>query len=148
MATRCLLVRIENRVCALRLQDVEEVFRPLPTTPVPGAPPFVLGLAIVRGRPTPVVDLARLLGAPEQPPSRFVTVRAGNWRAVLATGAALGFTELSEEALDALPPLLSEASPGLASAIGRLDRDLLMLVSTSRLLPEQTWEELHAAGVH
>lgn len=148
MATRCLLVRIDRRVCALRLEDVEEVFRPLPTEPVAGAPPFVLGLAVVRGRPTPVVDLARLLGAPAQEASRYVSVRAGRWRAVLATGAALGFAELSEEELEALPPLLREVNPALASAIGRLDRELLTLVSTSHLLPEQTWEELRSAGVH
>jgi purine-binding chemotaxis protein CheW len=56
-----LLCRIGSSIGALALKDVRETMRPLPIEPLAGTPPFVLGLAIVRGFPTPVIDAARLL---------------------------------------------------------------------------------------
>ena len=53
-----LLFHVGASVCALRLEDVGETMRPLPVSPLPETAAFVLGLAIVRGAPTPVIDLA------------------------------------------------------------------------------------------
>ena len=56
-----LAMRAGDRVCAVPLAHVSEVMRPLPIEPLAGAPPFVPGLAIVRGKATPVVDLTAVL---------------------------------------------------------------------------------------
>ena len=54
----------------LSISQVPEILNPLPMIPVPAAPAFVLGLVNWRGRPVPVIDLARRLGlAPEAAPS-------------------------------------------------------------------------------
>ena len=70
--TSALVFRAGSMLCALRLADVIETMRPLGTRPLAGTPAFVRGVSIVRGVPTPVVDVARLLGgarANTQPPS-------------------------------------------------------------------------------
>src|SRR6202041_1193103 len=79
-----LLFRARGHLCALPLAHVVETMRPLPVEPMAGAPPYVPGLGISRGRPAPAVDVARLLGeddarreavAPLQPSARFVTLK-------------------------------------------------------------------------
>jgi purine-binding chemotaxis protein CheW len=54
---------------------VEEFFRPLPVTPVPGSDPRVAGIINLRGVSATVVDLRRVLGLPQRTagcPSRMV----------------------------------------------------------------------------
>jgi purine-binding chemotaxis protein CheW len=77
-ATSFLLCRGSSRLCALPLDSVAETMRPLPIEVLPGCPPFVRGVAVIRGRPTPVADLGVLLGAADPPqPVRFVMLKTG-----------------------------------------------------------------------
>ncbi|HZE91839.1 MAG TPA: chemotaxis protein CheW, partial [Rhizobacter sp.] len=73
-AALSVICRVQGRLCALPLSHVVETMRPLPTETIAGAPDFVCGLAVIRGAPVPVVDLARLLGATDTQARRFVTV--------------------------------------------------------------------------
>jgi len=61
-STACLLCHVGSFVCALPVEHVVEIMRPLPIRHLEDVPPFVLGVALVRGAPAPVVDVARLLG--------------------------------------------------------------------------------------
>ena len=72
-----LVVTVGARACAIPLQHVAETMRPLPIEPVAGTPGFVRGVSVIRGAPTPVVDLRALL---ENVPNsvtygRFVTMK-------------------------------------------------------------------------
>jgi purine-binding chemotaxis protein CheW len=138
---------------ALPLAHVVETLRPLPVEPLAGAPAFVRGLCVIRGVPRPVVDATGLLGAhapgdpPAEPPTaRFVTVRAGAHQVALAVDAVLGVRTVPPESLHTLPPLLQEAGAEAVAAIGRLDNELLLVLRSSRLLPEEGLP-LPAAGV-
>jgi chemotaxis signal transduction protein len=59
-----LLVRAGEYVCALPLGSVRRIVRALTVHPLPGASPELCGLAEFAGEPMPVLDLARLVGAP------------------------------------------------------------------------------------
>jgi purine-binding chemotaxis protein CheW len=132
-----LICRVQTRLCALPLEHVVETLRPLPVEPVAGAPPFVLGLAVIRGAPLPVVDSARLLGAHDARAGRFVTVNAGNRRVALAVDCVLGVRAVAPESLHALPALLHQADTDVIAAIGLLDAELLLVLRSARLLPDQ-----------
>jgi purine-binding chemotaxis protein CheW len=132
-----LICRVQTRLCALPLEHVVETLRPLPVEPVAGAPPFVLGLAVIRGAPLPVVDSARLLGADDARAGRFVTVNAGNRRVALAVDCVLGVRAVAPESLHALPALLHQADTDVIAAIGLLDAELLLVLRSARLLPDQ-----------
>ena len=139
-----LVVRARSSLGAIRLADAVEIFRPLPATPLAG-PPFLLGLAVVRGAPTPVVDLGALLGsADERATAFFVAVRAGSRRVALAVEGVLGIRSLERALLEPLPPLAR--SGGAPEAVGALDRELIVVLSAARLLPEEVWRELAARG--
>jgi purine-binding chemotaxis protein CheW len=140
---RFLLCRIGSRIGALTLNDVREVMRPLPIEPLAGAPPFVLGLAIVRGFPTPVIDAGRLLGPVALPsPARFVSLRLGERTAALAVDAVLDVRSLAAGNVADIPPLLREAGSEVASAIGALDTKLLLVLEAARLVPESLWDAI------
>jgi purine-binding chemotaxis protein CheW len=130
-----LVVRAGTRLCALPLAAVVETLRPLAVEPVAGAPAFVAGLALLRGVPSPVVDLARLLGDEDAgPAARWVTVRAGERRVALAVTAVEGVRALDGAALGATPPLLADARADAVAAVGRLDRELFLVLDAARVV--------------
>jgi purine-binding chemotaxis protein CheW len=148
------LCRIGSRIGALALLDVRETMRPLPIEPLAGTPPFVLGLAIVRGSPVPVIDAGRLLNPSALPyspialsfASRFVSLKLGDRTAALAVDAVLDVRSLAAGMLADIPLLLSEASEDLVSLVGALDTELLLVLETARLVPDSVWSAINAEG--
>jgi purine-binding chemotaxis protein CheW len=135
-----LVCDVGSRRCAIPAADAIETMRPLPCERIAGAPEFVLGVAIVRGAPVPVVDAAALVGAERDRVTRFVSVRCGKRRIVLAVDGVLGVSELPEGALADSGSMLGDASPDVITAIGTLDSRLLLVLESTRLVPEPVWE--------
>lgn len=135
-----LLVRAGSRRCALRAVDVVEAMRPLPMEPPGNAPEFVLGVAVIRGRPVPVVHLGQLLGdRADGGTARFVCLRVGERQVALAVDEVIGLRPLDPLSLGELPPLLSGGSRAV-EALGTLDAQLLLLLESARILPEAPGE--------
>lgn len=141
-ASPILVVRVARHTCALDLAHVIEIMRPLPVSPVAGAPEIVLGLAIIRGAPVPVVDFAALFGAEGGPCTRWVLVRAGDRRVALAVDEVPGIHALSHSALNAMPPLLQGAAAGALDTIGTLDSELLFVLKSAGIVGEELWTSL------
>lgn len=145
---KMLLCRAESIVCGLRIESVAETMRPRPVEPISGVPEVVSGLAIVRGAPVPVVDLARLLGEHSATrPARFVILKTDGGRVALTVSEVIGIRTLEASSLAGLPPLLRGARADLVGAVGALDSQLLLVLEGGRLLPDSAWSELHAASV-
>ena len=141
-----LICRVQARLCALPLTHVVETMRALQVEAVAGAPHFVRGLAVIRGVPVPVVDAARLLGAQDAPADRFVTITAGERRVALAVDSVLGVRAVPAGSLHQLPPLLHEAGADVVAAIGLLDAELLLVLHSTCLLPDDAWAGGEAPG--
>jgi purine-binding chemotaxis protein CheW len=136
------VVRAGTQLCALELAHVVEVMRPLPVEPLPGVPDCVLGVALVRGAPVPVVALEALLGPTrsDAAPARFVSLRVGEQRAALAVGEVVGVVDLARDGLAGLAGLADEP----IAEVGRLDARLLHVLAAARLVPAEAWRELEA----
>jgi purine-binding chemotaxis protein CheW len=142
---RFLLCRIGTRIGALTLHGIQETLRPLPVEPLAGAPPFVLGVSILRGVPTPVIDVGRLLGPRSSTIGRFIAVKVGARHVALGVEAVLDIRSLPTRMLAEVPGLLGEASATLLSAVGSLDAELLMVLEAYRLVPESVWNSMDAS---
>jgi purine-binding chemotaxis protein CheW len=169
---RFLLIRGHGQLCALVLAQVEEVMRPQPTRAVAGAPPFVRGVALIRGAAVPVVAAYALFGdgtpndgasddgAPHEDgpdtsaphdgkngaSGRYVTLRTGDRRVALAVDEVLGVRTIAVARFSALPPLLGRANADIVSALGMLDAELLVVLRTGRLVPKAIWPAIDAAA--
>ncbi len=144
-AVQSLVVTSGARACAIPLSHVLETLRPLPIEPLAGAPVFVRGLSVIRGKPTPVLDLRALLDEQAGTPTRFVTLRLSERTLALAVDSVLGVRMLDRATLGVLPPLLRDASQRLVEAVGTLDQRLLLVLKTGWLLPPEVLTALSRA---
>jgi purine-binding chemotaxis protein CheW len=138
---RALIVTAGSRICAIPLQYVVETMRPLAIAELSGTPPFVLGLAVIRGDLLPVVDLALLLGTElgRTEIGRFVTVAVGERRMALAVSTVTGLVDVDPALLRELPSLLHNAEASLIEAIGTRDAQLLMMLRATHIVPDAVW---------
>lgn len=147
---RLLICQVGTKACGIPLASVRETLRPLPVSPLVGTAPFVRGLSLIRGRPTPVV-VARLLlaeHASELPlaAARLVTLRVGRAEVervvALEVDGVVGVRELPPVALAGLPGLLRSPETELVHELATLDAELLLILEHTRLVPDSTWERV------
>jgi purine-binding chemotaxis protein CheW len=108
VAETCVRVRVGAEEFALPVRHVPEVAELGDVTPVPGAPPQVMGIRNLRGEVLPVFDHAAGLGiAGSGEPQRLVLADVGGRRCALAVDEVVEVTELddAQEAVDS--PLLT-----------------------------------------
>jgi purine-binding chemotaxis protein CheW len=81
-----LVVGVDDGRYAVPVSSVREVIRVGRLTPIPGAPPAVVGITNVRGEILPVLDAGALLGRSLGGKASIVVVEADGIRAGLAVG--------------------------------------------------------------
>ncbi len=140
---RALLVRSGVRICALPIERVVETLRPLAIEPLTDLPAIVRGVAVVRGQPVPVVELERFLsGTSSERVRRWVVLRLGTRRLVLTVDDVVAVAEIGG---DRPGPLLASACGAAVESLAAVDRELLLFLDASRVVPEGAWRVLAAA---
>ena len=141
-----LVVMVGARACAFPLHHVAETMRPLPIDPVAGTPGFVRGVSVIRGTPTPVVDLQALLENSENSPNygRFVTLKLDDRRVAIGVDSVVGLRNLDSAQLGELPPLLRDVTADLIESFGTRDAQLLLVLRAARIVPDEVWATLAA----
>jgi purine-binding chemotaxis protein CheW len=142
-----LVFRAGPLLCALRLDEVRETMRPMETLPLAGTPAFVLGISVLRGVPTPVLDVCRLLGGGPGDLRRYVTVGTERGAVALATGEVTGIRPVHPEPAGGHPALLGGASSRLVAGVDTVGAEPLLLLQSMRAVPDEVWEAAAAAGV-
>ena len=143
------VVMVGARACAFPLHHVAETMRPLPIKPVAGTPGFVCGVSVIRGTPTPVVDLKALLENSENSPGygRFVSLKLDDRRVAIGVDSVVGLRHLDSAQLGELPPLLRDVAADLIESFGSRDAQLLLVLRAARIVPDEVWTTLAAAEV-
>ncbi|WP_020472197.1 chemotaxis protein CheW [Zavarzinella formosa] len=143
METTFLLIRLNSKLCAIPLAVVAECMRPLPAEPVPGTPPYLLGLAVIRGGPVPVVDLDVLLGGTgDGPRGRYVLLKFGERKLAIAVSEVSGVCQLPDSILREAPPLLQGGDRELMAAVGVRDDQLFFVLRAAKVVPDEVWRVL------
>jgi purine-binding chemotaxis protein CheW len=143
--TDWLLCRDGAHQFALPVPHVIETMRMLPIKSLAGAPPMVRGICIIRGAPTPVVDSALMFNEPPTQSERLVTVRTGKRTIAFAAQAVLGVQTIGADALERLPPLLSNVQT--IAAMRALDGELVFLLQTARIIPDDVLDRCAVEGM-
>jgi purine-binding chemotaxis protein CheW len=111
---------------AIPLDLVREVARAVAVTPLPGAPPVVLGVIDVRGRIAPVYDLRRRLGLEPreiEPSDQFVLADSAGRLVALVVDRVEWMASVPDEAIH------EEPEPGVPyiSGLARLPDGLALI---------------------
>ncbi len=133
-------VRMAGELYLVAREETREVLgMPSPLTRVPGAKPWILGLANVRGQLFPIVDLRQYLGAGATPSTRMTRIVVVNHRdmpAGLVVDEVLGFRRFKESEFSAeVPSTIVPCDRYLAGSF-RHEQDQLPVLSLRRLLED------------
>jgi purine-binding chemotaxis protein CheW len=139
-----LLCRVAEHVCGLPLVHVRETMRPLRLQPLPHVPPFVVGVAIVRGGSTPVLDGRLLLGqaASSEASARWVSLTLGERSVALVVDSVIGVRVLPAAQVERVPPLLKSLEAAWLAELTSLDKELLLVLECTKLAPVGIWAGL------
>jgi purine-binding chemotaxis protein CheW len=98
------------------LSRVLEIVTPVPITPVPRAPECIEGVADLRGRVVPVVDVRKRLGGaprPDQRRTRFLLVKVGRREVALVVDAVAEVVRASRADIHPATGLSASGGPRL-----------------------------------
>jgi len=130
-------MRIDQQTFAIEVKNVRDVLRPQKITPILLAPPEVAGSINLRGRIITVIDLRRRLNLPPLPAgasSNIVVVELKGELYSLIVDSVGDVLTTSLSMIDMVPANLSPAWKAIASAIYKLENDLIILVEVKTLL--------------
>ncbi len=142
---------IANEVFAVPSLLVEEFFRPLPITRVPGADQRISGLVSVRGRTAVVIDMRRCLGLPPMegdnlgemilletdsglvPEARSLGLYAFSEPLVLSVDAVSHIHNLSDDAIHPPPPHVNQ---NFVDGVVETESTYYTMISLQKLVDE------------
>jgi twitching motility protein PilI len=132
--------RMAGELYLIAREEAREVLGlPAPLTRVPGAKPWILGLASIRGQLYPIVDLRQYLGGGATPITRLTRIVVVNHRDVpagLVVDEVLGFRRFNEAEFSAeVPTTIVPCRPFLAGSF-RHEADTLPVLSLRKLLED------------
>ncbi len=135
-----LAFRLDGQRHAVLLAAVERVVNAVEVTPLPGAPPAVLGLIDAGGVVMPVFCLRRRLQLSQRdiiPADQFLIMRAGLRRVALVIDEAQGLVDCDSAAVERADTAVLEQSP--VQGLLKLADGLLLIHDLSRFLslPEE-----------
>lgn len=128
--------RVGQETFGVPIGSVQEILRPLPVTPVPGAPPHVEGVINLRGRIISVVDLRKRCGAPAEPQrrNRIVVAETGGRSIGLMVDSASEVLRIAENSIEPPASVFGQAEPGFVTGVAKLANRLVILVDIAKLL--------------
>ena len=126
---------LDDRSYALTLSAVERILRAVEITPLPKAPPIVLGIVNVGGRIIPVINLRQRFHLPDreiEPRDQFIIGQTGCRTVALVADEVSSVLERPERDVIAARDIL----PGLESVQGvvRLEDGMILIYDLTTFL--------------
>ncbi|MGC8838483.1 MAG: chemotaxis protein CheW [Anaerolineae bacterium] len=142
------LFLVAGATMAVPVAQVEYVERLETLTPVPGAPPFLRGVASLRGQVVPIVDLAERLGLghrPLGPRARVLVVREEEQVVGMAVDDVQRVVYVQEDAVQPPPPVVARVSARFLAGVARLQDDVVLVLNLQQVLTPEEAEAVREA---
>ncbi len=126
----------------INVMRVQEVLPMTEIAPVPGAPPFVLGIINLRGNVVTVIDTRMQFGLDEHPAddvSRIVVIETGDQVAGILVDRVAEVVDVNGADVDTAPNVGNRDSARYIAGVVSRGEDILILVDVDRLLTEDEW---------
>ncbi len=123
----------------MNIMSVREIRGWTQATPLPHAPPYVMGVINLRGAVLPIVDLSARLGMKEAEPSarHVIIVAQGSSRVVgLLVEAVSDILTITEDNIQPVPEVSSDLEKQYARGILAIDKRMICMIELDSLFPE------------
>ncbi|HEX2147795.1 MAG TPA: chemotaxis protein CheW, partial [Pseudorhizobium sp.] len=131
--------RIGDQEFCVNIMAVREIRGWTPATPLPHAPPYVLGVINLRGAVLPILDLSARLGmkASEPTPRHVIIVAQVRSRVVgLLVEAVSDILTITDDNIQPVPEVSSDLEKQYARGILAIDKRMICMIELGALFPE------------
>ena len=137
--------RLKDETYGINVMQVQEVLRVTEIAPVPGAPPYVLGIVNLRGNVVTVIDTRTRFGLPAtdlDDASRIVIIESEQQVVGMLVDSVAEVVELRQSEIDSAPNIGNEDSSRYIQGVASRAADLLIVVDLNKLLIDEEWSEM------
>ncbi|WP_246119405.1 chemotaxis protein CheW [Aliikangiella coralliicola] len=137
--------RLANETYGINVMQVQEVLRYSDIAPVPGAPPYVLGIINLRGNVVTVIDTCQRFGlSPIEltDNTRIVIIETNHQVIGILVDSVAEVVYLKQSEIETTPNVGNEESAKFIQGVSHREGELLILVDLNKLLGEEEWDEL------
>ena len=139
--------RLDDETYGINVMQVKEVLRVSDVTPVPGAPPYVLGIINLRGNVVTVLDMRKRLNLPPHEVddlSRIVIIEAGEMVVGMLVDSVAEVVYLRASDIESAPSVGKDENALYIQGVYSKNNDLLILVDLNKLLSDEEWQQMAA----
>ncbi len=136
---------LEDETYGINVMQVQEVLRATEVAPVPGAPPYVLGIINLRGNVVSVIDARTRFGLPaieSTDLTRIIVIETLAQIIGIMVDSVAEVVDIMASEIEAPPNVGNEDSSKYIDGVVSRDEKLLILVNLNKLLNEAEWREV------
>jgi purine-binding chemotaxis protein CheW len=136
--------RLENESYGINVMQVQEVLRYTEIAPVPGAPPYVLGIINLRGNVVTVIDTRSRFALPNAETTdqtRIVIIEAENQVVGILVDSVAEVVYLRQSEIETTPNVGNDESAKFIQGVCHKNDELLIL-DLEKLMSDEEWMEI------
>jgi purine-binding chemotaxis protein CheW len=138
--------RLDNETYGINVMQVQEVLRYTEIAPVPGAPPYVLGIINLRGNVVTVIDTRLRFGLSQtetNDQTRIVIIETENQVVGILVDAVAEVVYLRQSEIETTPNVGNEETAKFIQGVCHKNKELLILVDLEKMMSDEEWAELN-----
>ena len=143
-ARELIAFRIGDQEFCVNIMSVREIRGWTQATPMPHAPPYVMGVINLRGAVLPIIDMSARLGMKvAEPTARHVIIVAQVKSKVvgLLVEAVSDILTITEDNIQPVPEISSDLEKQYARGILAIDTRMICLIELDALFPEKAHDK-------
>ena len=140
---------LSNEEYGIGIAQVQEIIRPVGITRIPGMPTFVEGVINLRGKIIPIIDLRDRFGLTKKEDdanTRVVVAEVSSQTVGLVVDSVSEVLRLANDAIDPLPPTITDIDAEYLKGVGKMDRRLIILLDLDKVLTDLEKSTLDTSG--
>jgi purine-binding chemotaxis protein CheW len=137
--------KLENETYGVNVMQVQEVLRYSDIAPVPGAPPYVLGIINLRGSVVTVIDTRSRFGlmpADITDNTRVVIIESDKQVIGILVDSVAEVVYMKASEIELAPNVGTDESAKFIKGVCNRESELLILVDLDKLLSDEEWDDV------
>ncbi|GAB1261972.1 chemotaxis protein CheW [Aurantivibrio plasticivorans] len=137
--------RLAGETYGINVMQVQEVLRYSEIAPVPGAPPYVLGIINLRGNVVTVIDTRHrfgLLAGEVNDNTRIVIIEADKHVVGILVDSVAEVVYLRQSEIEIAPNVGNDDTAKFIQGVCHKNDELLILIELDKLLTDEEWADI------